>query len=112
MFDQSVTRLRAGVTTDRGGNEVKDWAHPIRELIRDLSVQPTVQDESTGDDRTTVVTGWHVLSAPGTAPDIRADDRIEYDGLTCEVIGEIARWSDPVDGGVHHVEWTMRRATG
>jgi hypothetical protein len=112
MFDDTVVRVRAGTTTDRGGNTVTDWAHATRTEIRALSVQPTVQDENTGDERTTVVTGWHVLSEPGTAPDVRAEDRIEYQGMTCEVTGEVARWPDPLDGGVHHVEWTMRRVTG
>jgi hypothetical protein len=81
-------------------------------VIGDVSVQPTVQDEDPDDTRTAVVTGWHVLSAPGTAPDVRSSDRIEFGGLTCEVIGEVAAWPDPLDGGTHHVEWSMRRTTG
>ncbi|MFD8596971.1 hypothetical protein ACFV1L_18415 [Kitasatospora sp. NPDC059646] len=114
IFHQQVVRLRPGTRTDRGGNTVPDWSPGAvdRLAVGRLSVQPAVQIERPGPDRTEVVTGWHVLSAPGTAPDVRSGDRIEYDGLTCEVIGEVARWANPVTGAVHHVEWQMTRATG
>jgi hypothetical protein len=116
MFDQSVTRVRPGQTTDRYGNTVPDWSPGAvtRTVISGVSVQPTVQDESADTDRPAlVVTGWHVLSDPDLpAPDVTAADRVEFGGLICEVVGEVAAWPDPLDGGTHHVEWTMRRATG
>ncbi|MFJ1581781.1 hypothetical protein ACIOC1_00390 [Streptomyces sp. NPDC088197] len=109
-----MTRLRAGTKTDRAGNTVPDWSDGAvtRLVIGDVSVQPTVQDEAADATRTAVVTGWHVLSAPGTSPDVRSSDRVEFGGLMCEVIGEVAAWPDPLDGGTHHVEWSMRRTTG
>lgn len=114
MFDQAFVRVRAGETTDRGGNTIADWSPGAvsRLLVEDVSIQPNVQDESTDPTRTAVVTGWRVLSEPGTDADIRADDRIEWDGMTLEVDGEIARWPDPLDGGVHHFELSMTRSTG
>jgi hypothetical protein len=114
IWDQSVVRVRAGTRTDRAGNTVKDWSEGAvsRLPIGQLSVQPVLQTERAEPDRVSVVTGWRVLSAPGTAPDVRSDDRIEFDGLTCEVQGEVGRWPDPIAGGVHHVEWQMRRSTG
>jgi|GEM_PF-2204750 len=114
MWDQTVTRVRAGTRTDRAGNAVPDWTLAERVEIGHLSVQPTVQTESAAADRPAqVVTGWHVLSDPAySAPDVVATDRIEFGGLTCEVVGEVAAWPDPLDGGVHHVEWTMQRITG
>lgn len=113
MFDQSVTRVRPGTRTDRAGNIILDWTMAERTTIGGLSVQPTVQNETGTADRPAMVfTGWHVLSEPGTAPDVTAADRIEFGALTCEVVGEVAAWPDPVDGGTHHVEWTMQRVTG
>ena len=114
IWDQSVVRVRPGVRTDRGGNQVPDWAAPAATTttIERLSVQPVVQSEQPDADRTSVITGWRVLSAPGTDVDIRSGDRVEYDGLTCEVQGEVGRWRDPLTGGIHHVEWQMRRSTG
>ncbi|GAA1406261.1 hypothetical protein GCM10009639_53920 [Kitasatospora putterlickiae] len=114
IFHQRVVRVRAGTRTDRAGNTVADWSPGAvsRLTVERLSVQPAVQMEHTEPDRTGVITGWRVLSAPGTAPDVRAGDRIEHDGLLCDVVGEVARWPHPISGGVHHVEWQMRRSTG
>ncbi|MEV7212085.1 hypothetical protein AB0O31_03175 [Kitasatospora cineracea] len=114
IFHQAVVRVRAGERTDRGGNTVPDWSPGAvqRLTIGRLSVQPSIQSERAQAERTEVATGWRVLSAPGTDPDVRSSDRIEFDGLTCEVIGEVARWTHPVTGRTHHVEWQMTRATG
>ncbi|MFJ4799200.1 hypothetical protein [Kitasatospora purpeofusca] len=114
IFHQQVVRVRAGTRTDRAGNTVPDWSPGAvdRLTITRLSVQPTVQSERAEADRTSVVTGWRVLSAPGTEPDVRAGDRIEFDGLVCEVDGDVGRWRDPVAGRTHHAEWAMRRSTG
>ncbi|MFJ9443246.1 hypothetical protein ACIRRH_15450 [Kitasatospora sp. NPDC101235] len=114
IWDQSVVRVRAGTRTDRSGNAVPDWspAAVTRLAVGQLSVQPIYQNETATTERTAVLTGWRVLSAPGTAPDVRSGDRIEYDGLTCEVQGEVGRWPDPITGAVHHVEWQMSRSTG
>lgn len=112
IWDQSVVRVRAGTRTDRGGNTVPDWTTASRVTIERLSVQPTYQNEAPGAERTSVVTGWWVLSEPGLDADVLSGDRIEYDGVTCEVQGEVGRWRDPLTGGIHHVEWRMRRSTG
>lgn len=114
MFFQSLTRLRAGITTDRGGNQIPDWSPGAVFTLEifNVSVQPTVQSESTDPTRTSVVTGWRVLSAPETDADVRAGDRIQWDGMTLEVDGEVARWPHPLGAGVHHIEFAMKRATG
>lgn len=114
FFDQTVVRVRAGTRTDRGGNQVPDWSDGAvsRLTLQRVSVQPASQSETTDPTRTAVVTGWHVQTEPGTDPDVRAADRIEWNGLACDVVGEIARWPDPLGGTVHHAEWDMRRATG
>ena len=116
IFLQSLVRVRAGHKSSRGNPDdtVPDWSPGAvsRLTVTDLSVQPNTQNETTDETRTAVVTGWRVLSAPGTDADIRAEDRIEWDGLTFEVEGEIARWPDPFDGTTHHIEFVMRRATG
>ncbi|MCD9196073.1 hypothetical protein [Streptomyces albireticuli] len=114
FFDQDIVRLRAGTRVDRGGNAVPDWSPDAvsRLAITEVSIQPTTATETAAPERTAVVTGWHVQSQPGTDLDIRAADRIEWDGMILEVDGEIARWTDPVEGGIHHVELDLVRATG
>ncbi|KOV07519.1 hypothetical protein ADK92_05750 [Streptomyces sp. XY533] len=112
MFNQSLVRVRAGTRPDRAGNTVRDWATATRVTVQQVNIQPSIQQETTDASRTAKVTGWHVQSAEGTAPDIRADDRIEWDGMTCEVDGEVARWPELFTDSVHHIEFEMKRVTG
>lgn len=114
VFHQSIVRLRAGSKTDRGGNTIPDWSEgAVSSLtVRQVSVQPTTQTEQADESRTAVVTGWQVISAPGVDADIRFDDRIQWDGKTLEIVGEVARFQDFMDGSTHHIEFAMRRATG
>jgi hypothetical protein len=114
FFFDSVVRVRAGTRTDRGGNTIRNWADDAvtRLTIGQLNIQPTSQTETTDATRTAVVTGWRVQSEEGTAPDITAADRIEWNGMVLEVQGEVAPWPDPLTGAHHHTEFTMVRATG
>ncbi|MGW6531473.1 hypothetical protein [Streptomyces venezuelae] len=114
MFHQTIVRVRAGTTIDRGGNSVPDWsAGAVRRLpVSSVSVQPTTQAEANDAARSAAVTGWQVISAPGVDADITAVDRIEWDGMTLEVIGEVGRYQDFLDGATHHIEFVMQRATG
>jgi hypothetical protein len=114
FFFDSLTRVRAGTRTERGGNEVPDWSpDAVQRLVVDgLNIQPVSQNEQTDATRTAVVTGWRVQSNEGGRPDITATDRLEWRGMTLEVQGEVAEWPDPLTGAVHHIEFTMTRATG
>ncbi|MFJ3878065.1 hypothetical protein ACIPW5_11455 [Streptomyces sp. NPDC090077] len=114
MFNQSAVRVRAGTRTDRGGNTVPDWAPGAvtRLTVSGLNIQPASQSEAADEQRTAVVTGYKVQSAPGTDPDVRAADRIEWAGRLYEVQGEVGRWPQLFSDTVHHVEFVMDRATG
>ncbi|TDC02602.1 hypothetical protein E1091_00385 [Micromonospora fluostatini] len=115
MFRQTLIVVRPGTRTDRSGSTVDDWSPQAvtRIPVTRVSVQPNQQAEQVGATRTVVTTGLRVLSAPGTTPDVRAADRVEYAGLTYQVVGEVARWPDPTNSTrVHHVEFTMTRVTG
>jgi hypothetical protein len=121
FFFDSLTRVRAGERTDRGGNTVPDWSpDAVQRLVVDgLNIQPASQAEGNSTasgaadaTRDAVTTGWRVQSNEGARPDITAADRLEWRGMTLEVQGEVAEWPDPLTGLVHHVEFTMTRATG
>lgn len=112
MFNQSLVRVRAGTRTDRGGNTVPDWATATRITVTRVNIQPSVQQETVDEQRNSRVTGWHVQSEEGTDPDITATDRIEWDGMTLEVDGEVARWPELFSDEVHHIEFEMKRTTG
>lgn len=114
MFNQAAVRVRAGSRSDRGGNTIIDWSPGAvtRLTVSGLNIQPTSQAESVDEQRTAIVTGYKVQSAPGTAPDIRAADRIEWGGLLYEVQGEVGRWPQLFSDAPHHIEFVMARATG
>ena len=112
MFNQTAVRVRAGVKTDRGGNTVPDWSNPDRLTIEGLNVQPTSQSEDADEQRNAAITGYRVQSTEGTAPDIKATDRVEWAGQSFEVDGEVAIWPDLFADTVHHIEFVMVRATG
>lgn len=114
MFHQTIVRVRAGTKSDRGGNTIPDWsAGAVSRLpVAQVSVQPATQTEQNDATRSAVVTGWQVISAPGVDADVRAGDRIEWGGMTLDVIGEVGRYLEFGDGSTHHIEFVMRRATG
>lgn len=114
MFNQTAVRVRAGTKTDRGGNTMPDWspAAVSRLTVTGLNIQPNSQAETADEQRDAVITGYRVQSSEGAAPDIRATDRIEWNGQTFEVDGEVAAWPDLFTVAVHHIEFVMRRATG
>lgn len=114
MFHQTIVRVRAGTRADRGGNTVSDWSPDkiSRLSVSRVSVQPATQTEANDATRSQIVTGWQVISAPGVDADIRADDRIEWGGMTLEVVGEVGRFLEFGDGSTHHIEFVVRRAVG
>lgn len=114
MFNQSAIRVRAGEKTDRGGNTMPDWSPAAvnRLTITGLNIQPAAQSENGDAQRSAVLTGYRVQSAPGTAPDVRASDRIEWRDTVYEVQGEVATWPQLFTDQVHHIEFAMQRATG
>jgi hypothetical protein len=38
---------------------------------------------------------------------VTAADRVEFDGQTYEVNGDVARWPDPIERLVDHVEFSI-----
>ncbi|KAF0646710.1 MULTISPECIES: head-tail adaptor protein [Streptomyces] len=112
MFNQTAVRVRAGTKVDRGGNTIPDWSSADRLTVSSLNIQPASQSETVGEERTVSTTGYRVQSAEGTAPDIRAADRIEWRGQLFDVDGEVAVWPELFTDAVHHIEFVMDRATG
>lgn len=111
LYSDAVTVVRAGYKVDKYGNETSelDWANAVRTAVTGVSVQPDASSEATGD-RGTVVTGWRLFTPRGRDLDLLPTDRVEYDGMTLEVDGEVARFR--MAGRVHHVEARLKRVIG
>ncbi|MET9425653.1 hypothetical protein ABZY06_33955 [Streptomyces sp. NPDC006540] len=107
----SAVILRAGYVVDKYGNPstVRDWANATRTTVSGVSIQPDSSSEETGD-RSAVVTGWRIQSRKGQDLDLLRTDRVEFDGMTLEVDGKVARYR--MAGAVHHVEARLKEVEG
>lgn len=107
LYEQSVVIVRPGTVSDRYGNEREDWGEAAtRTPVEQVNVQPSGGSSEDTSDRQVVVTGWLLISAPGTMPDLRATDRVEFDGQTLQVTGKVGRWPVPVD--IRHIEAQLK----
>lgn len=107
LYEQSIVIVRPATGTDRYGNERAAWGPGAERIPVDLvNVQPSGGSKEDTDDKQVTVTGWLLISAPGTMPDLRETDRVEFDGLTLEVTGKVGRW--PVPDAVRHIEAQLK----
>lgn len=113
IYRQTVTILRAPLVVDAYGNQVPDWAAAARAEHRRVSVQPAGQTEPADAQRDETLTRWRVIGRSGVDIDVAATDRVELgDGTVCEVVGRPARWPDPVNGRLDHVEFACQAVQG
>lgn len=110
LFYQTVAVVRAPLTADRYGNQVRDWENATRTTVTGVNVQPATSEEAT-DDRQVSVSGWEMQTSEGVDLDLLATDRVEYDGMTLEVVGKVGRWPSPWGPGVHHVEARLKEVS-
>lgn len=103
LYEQSVVIVRPAETEDRYGNKKRDYGPAAERIPVDhVNVQPSGGSNEDNDDKQITVTGWLLISAPGTMPDLRDTDRIEFDGQVLEVTGKVSRW--PVPAAIRHIE--------
>lgn len=107
----TVVIVRAPYIVDRYGNPStkRDWSSATRTTVAGVSVQPDGSTETVGS-RSSVVTGWRLITKKGRDFPALPGDRIEYDGMTLEVDGEIGRYR--MGSRIHHAEARLRRVTG
>jgi hypothetical protein len=103
---QTVTRKRAGATTDGYGNEVPDWGTTDDLPIAGCSVQPGGGSEFY-DDRTATTIMWTVFSP---VADVVDTDRIAYNGTDYEIDGAIGDWR--VGTRLDHLEIRLKKVGG
>lgn len=112
ICDQTIVVIRAGAAADRYHNAAPDWSSAAHTTVVGVSVQPEVQQETSEPGRQAATTGYRVISDLGIDVDVTASDRVEFDGVTYEVNGDVARWPDPISGLVDHVEFSIVRVRG
>lgn len=104
----SVVRIRPGTKLERGST-IYDWTSATQETINDCSVQPANTTLSQ-DGRVGGISDGMTLYAPFTA-DIQAGDRIQYNGNTYTINGDVRRWESPT-GALKHIQADLVRYEG
>ena len=105
---QTVTRIRPGTKTLRG-SDVPDWDNADFLDIGGCSVQPASTSLSEDGRILGITDGWTAYLPPGV--DVRAGDRIRFDGNLYEINGEPRVWQSPT-GHNNHIMLNLRRFAG
>lgn len=108
FWTQTVIRIRPGVKTERGA-EVFDWNNVDEKVIKECSVQPASTLLSQ-DGRVLGVTDGLTAYLPPDA-DVKAGDRIVYNGNTYTINGDPLAWPS-VTGGLDHLHLNLVRWRG
>ena len=106
----TVTVVRAPLSTNRYGSEIRDWTAATRNDVTGVSVQPAAASEDVRDRELRIRT-FTLFTSRGKDIDLAATDRVEWAGLTLQVEGDVNRWPMP-GGGVHHVEARLQQVEG
>lgn len=105
---QSLTRQRPQMVTDHG-TSVPDWSKPTSDLtIPRWSVQPGASEEDRVNRQGSLIQ-WTAFGPPDA--DVRADDRIVFNGTEYAIDGEPLRWPSPT-GRLDHTVLYLKRWEG
>lgn len=107
FWHQTITRIRPGIRTERG-SEVFAWDNVESQEIGECLVQPGSTYLSQ-DGRVLGVQDGLTVCAPWDA-DIRAGDRIEYDGKVYTINGDPLVWKNV--GKLDHMQLNLERWRG
>lgn len=108
FYRQTITRLRPGEKTSRGST-IPDWDNTERKVISGCSVQPSSTSLSQ-DGRVLGVSDGLTVYGPADA-DVKAGDRIEYNGNIYTIMGEVLAWPSAT-GALDHILLNLQRWRG
>lgn len=110
-FGETVTRLRATVSTDVYGGPTLDWTSPDELEIDGCGIAPRANGDLEDTARAGAVIGFTLYGPPDA--DIGYKDRVRRaNGDLFEVDGEPGRWVNPFTGYRHGVTAALRRVEG
>lgn len=117
FYHDRVLVLRPGTKTNRAQETILDYEglELAAGYPRDkVQVRPVSQAERPDVDRNAATEEWDLATEPGSGDwDVRETDWLRMpDGRIASVVGPPARPSDPITGGLHHVEVRARRVAG
>ena len=104
---QEVKRIRPSTKESRG-SMILDWSNTTNLTIEGCSMQPASTTLSE-DGRVLGISDLYTLFTPPDA-DIDAGDRIEFEGKTFTVVGDVR--VQPAASRIQHKEISLRRYHG
>jgi hypothetical protein len=109
LLNQPLIRIRAPVTADRYGGQVRDWSAATRTTLYGRLETEERRAEEHNADRTQLTARGVAFFPAGS--DILGTDRLEDGaGVRYEIIGQISTQSTP--RGPHHLEVRVTAVTG
>lgn len=109
-YGETVTRLRATVTTDSTNSTQYDWTSPAHLDIPGCAFDPGSSSEPLETGRTAVITQPTVYAPAGS--DVLPADRMVVRGVTYEVDGRPASWVSPFSGWAPGMTVVLRDVEG
>ena len=91
--NQTITVVRAKTTITSRGSEVPDWTNTEKTTVTGCSIQPASTSLSQDGRILGIADGWTAYVPEGT--DVKAGDRIEFDGQIFEINGAPRKWTGP-----------------
>lgn len=110
LATETITVVRAPLAANRYGAQIRDWSAATRTDVAGVSIQPTATTEDVRD-REQLIDTFALFTPRGIDIDLLATDRVEWNGLTLQVVGSPNTFPMP-GGGVHHVEAVLQRIVG
>ena len=104
---QTITRVRPGTTESRGST-IPDWSKVDRLTITGCSVQPAGTSLSQDGRVLGIQDAWTAYLPEGS--DVKAGDRIEFDGKTFVINGEPKKWTAAAN--LSNIQLDLRRWEG
>lgn len=110
-YGETVQVLTAGTSTDPYSNEnAADWTSPSSVDVTGVAVEPRPSGEPLQDARNQVTSGFTLYMPPGTT--ITPQNRVSVRGVTYDVLGEPAEWTNPFTGWEPGIVVQVERSEG
>lgn len=106
--NQSINVVRAKKTTTSRGSEVPDWTDTTTTTVTGCSIQPASTSLSLDGRILGISDGWTAYVPEGT--DVKAGDRIDFDGESYAINGEPRKWIGP--SRTSHIQLNLVRWEG
>lgn len=106
--NQTIDVVRPKKTTTSRGSEVPDWSDAKKTTVTGCSIQPASTSLSQDGRVLGINDGWTAYVPEGT--DVKAGDRIEFDGETYDINGEPRKWTGP--SRTSHIQLNLIRREG